>query len=708
MNICFVLDEPGLYGGVKVVFQYAEMLRNQGQNVSILAKGKQPEWSNYEGPYVDYKNESPVIPRQDLVICTYYTTYPFSKLLNIGPVVHYCQGIEADFEHLQHELKTIDEFYQLKLPTLTITPHLQSDLKKRYNRDAFLLPPMVDASFSANDKVLPSDEPWICVSGIFEAPFKNIPIALQAINLIRARGFKCRVLRISAYPLSDDEKKLLVPDKYLHNIVPDEVADAIRECDLILFSSIDAEGFGLPLLEAMASGIPAAACDIPSVRYMTNNLHPLCDPTAPEQFANTALNLLTNPDKWNKAKQLGLALAERFKHKNAKARLQVAFQNLVDYTYSARHLTIGIYLNASSKIDNSEEVQLARQQLMYNMRKVFGNVVWLEDQQGVANADYLLMLEHEQIYLSELSLRTVFINMLRHNANICYLTALQDVPTECITAIHSLKNYEDCEREILNSGIAFSVPENKKIAVISLLDLPKIDRESIKLQEWHINPLPSLPKRILATGLYLSFDYYGSERHDLLPYIPQNTASILDIGCAEGSSGRIFRNKLNCKIFGVEINPDVALIAEKSLDHVYVGNFEDCSIEEKFDVVIAADVVEHQVNIHDFLRKMVSLTNKNGRVLLSLPNIGHHSIIESLLAGRWDYVPIGLLCVTHVRFFTKKTIVEWFSQMGFDDVEVHPAQQTSLPDRFNALSELFDLDMTSLKTLGFYVVINVN
>ena len=47
-----------------------------------------------------------------------------------------------------------------------------------------------------------------------------------------------------------------------------------------------------------------------------------------------------------------------------------------------------------------------------------------------------------------------------------------------------------------------------------------------------------------------------------------------------------------------------------------------------------------------------------GRLVLSVPNVGHWAVVEDLLAGRWDYLPIGLLCYTHYRFFTRRTLAD--------------------------------------------------
>jgi len=96
-----------------------------------------------------------------------------------------------------------------------------------------------------------------------------------------------------------------------------------------------------------------------------------------------------------------------------------------------------------------------------------------------------------------------------------------------------------------------------------------------------------------------------------------------------------------------------------------------------------------------------------GRIVLSVPNVGHAAIVEDLLAGRWDYLPIGLLCYTHFRFFTRRTLASWLERLGFARYQI-VAQTTALAEeRFARLADAFEVDLESLRTKGFYVVIEV-
>ena len=92
--------------------------------------------------------------------------------------------------------------------------------------------------------------------------------------------------------------------------------------------------------------------------------------------------------------------------------------------------------------------------------------------------------------------------------------------------------------------------------------------------------------------------------------------------------------------------------------------------------------------------------------MLSVPNVGHYSVVEDLLAGRWDYLPIGLLCSTHYRFFTRRTLEDMLHSAGLHDFEIIP-QSSEPPPWLGDLPDGMDIDAGSLSTHGFYVVIRL-
>jgi len=311
VRIAYVLDRPELGGGTKVVFQHAGLLRERGDEVTVLGAGPRPDWIRVPGTYLDL-TASPRIPDQDLVIATWWTTLPVARDLGIGPLAHFCQGYEGGLVHLRPVLSEIEAVYAWKLPAITVSPHLADLLRERFGRESRVAPPPIDPLFQPDWRWWPRRSPWIAIPGIFEAEVKDVPTALRAARRLRERGGSCKVLRWSILPLSEAERAILAPDRYLHAAPPREIARALRGCDLLFFPSRAEEGFGLPLLEAMASMVPAVASRIPSTLAMAEGAAPLVPPGDDEAFAARALDLLAVPQVWRRARELGFQASRRY------------------------------------------------------------------------------------------------------------------------------------------------------------------------------------------------------------------------------------------------------------------------------------------------------------------------------------------------------------------------------------------------------------
>jgi 2-polyprenyl-3-methyl-5-hydroxy-6-metoxy-1,4-benzoquinol methylase len=134
---------------------------------------------------------------------------------------------------------------------------------------------------------------------------------------------------------------------------------------------------------------------------------------------------------------------------------------------------------------------------------------------------------------------------------------------------------------------------------------------------------------------------------------------VLDVGCASGYLGQELV-KRGCSVWGLESDldaiqgiPDGAYVA---IAHVDLDEVDRLPWnEDRFDVVIAADVLEHLSDPSRALRVLTSGLEPRGLVIVSVPNVAHASVRAKLLLGRFDYTPTGILDETHKRFFTFKT-----------------------------------------------------
>lgn len=313
MRITYVLPRPELGGGNKVIFQHVHLLQENGNELTVLCEGPKPDWIGIDAAYVDYTSGVPKLPDQDLVIATYWTTLPVARRLGLGPLAHFCQGYEGGLVHLRPVLQEIETVYSWKLPTLTVAPYLGELLRERFGRESRVTPPPLDPLFQPAWRLGPRRRPWVAIPGIFEAEVKGIPTALAAVRELRASGVACRVVRFSMLPLSREERALLEPDRYLCGVPPRAIARALRACDLLLLPSRSEEGFGLPLLEAMASRVPAVASRIPSTLYVTDGAVTLVPPGDAAAFAEAARGLLSSASAWRDARERGYEASRRFR-----------------------------------------------------------------------------------------------------------------------------------------------------------------------------------------------------------------------------------------------------------------------------------------------------------------------------------------------------------------------------------------------------------
>lgn len=165
-------------------------------------------------------------------------------------------------------------------------------------------------------------------------------------------------------------------------------------------------------------------------------------------------------------------------------------------------------------------------------------------------------------------------------------------------------------------------------------------------------------------------EYYKEERNDIIPFVPQNINFILDVGCSGGFFGKKLKEiRDNIIVWGVEPNEEAASIAKNNLDKVVCAPFSE-NLEELhgqlFDCIIFNDVLEHLVSPEDVLRSSSKLLKKNGLVLASLPNVLFFPVLYDLVVGKdWKYEKSGVLDNTHLRFFTRKSIVRLFEENGY-------------------------------------------
>ena len=153
---------------------------------------------------------------------------------------------------------------------------------------------------------------------------------------------------------------------------------------------------------------------------------------------------------------------------------------------------------------------------------------------------------------------------------------------------------------------------------------------------------------------------FTGDRAELLTLIPANAREILDIGCSAGDVGAALKTRQGqVRVTGIEIDPKMAEAAKTKLDQVIVGDIESLAVpfrDKQFDVIVFADVLEHLREPKKLLLRAKQWLSDDGLMIVSIPNIGHLSILAQLIFfDEWRYEKCGILDETHLRFYTRKT-----------------------------------------------------
>ena len=150
---------------------------------------------------------------------------------------------------------------------------------------------------------------------------------------------------------------------------------------------------------------------------------------------------------------------------------------------------------------------------------------------------------------------------------------------------------------------------------------------------------------------------------------------VLELGPAAGHFTRALVAN-GCRVVAIERDALAATSLQPVAERVIVGDLSDPAVvasaidDERFDVVLGGDVLEHLPDPLSVLQACRAALKPGGYVVLSLPNIAHADVKLQLLAGRFRYGDFGLLDRTHLHFFTLESIQELVDGAGLVMVDL--------------------------------------
>ena len=156
--------------------------------------------------------------------------------------------------------------------------------------------------------------------------------------------------------------------------------------------------------------------------------------------------------------------------------------------------------------------------------------------------------------------------------------------------------------------------------------------------------------------------------------IPERS-KILDVGAGNGVLAKLFKFKNKSVIIdGVEPNKfasNIAKLEYRNFYNGYIQEFMDEILNEKYDFIIFADVIEHIDNPIDVFKDFFKKLDMTTKIIISVPNIAFGAVRLSLMQGSFHYVDSGILEKTHLRFYTLNTLNKLISNLNLNIDELY-------------------------------------
>jgi trans-aconitate methyltransferase len=211
---------------------------------------------------------------------------------------------------------------------------------------------------------------------------------------------------------------------------------------------------------------------------------------------------------------------------------------------------------------------------------------------------------------------------------------------------------------------------------------------------------------------------YDVVNEELLSLVPMNARRVVDVGCMVGSLGRAVRARApQTEFIGLDIDPDYAAAAAQHCNEAFACDIEAVHPElwERLfpsDCWIFGDALEHLRYPWDVLRKVRERIDLDGCLLVCLPNAQHWSVQWRLASGQFRYESSGLMDRTHLRWFTRITLLEmlqgsgWRVETGITRNLPPSERQTTMLDAIRgvAIAGGFDPEQAVLDATAFQYV----
>lgn len=304
MELVFLTDHMKFSGGRRLMFDYANYLMGKGHKVTVLVNEERGELAGTIPVSVVPEFSAKYVPKSDLIIATSPKEVRQAWECKTAKVVHFCQGFEltdleqrlsgkvlppryegSGFMHAlmifkkkftwRRKLREFDNVYKLPTYLISVSAHLQKELEERYGRPAPLCRNGVDlnnlhprSDWNSAEKFSEKRPLRIINIGPINVTYKGIATTLEAVEKAKKNGMHIEFTRITPIATKTETPEN-VPYKLYEKLPRGRFCEVLRNNDVYISNSTEREGFGLPAMEALASGLICILSNILCYRTFT-------------------------------------------------------------------------------------------------------------------------------------------------------------------------------------------------------------------------------------------------------------------------------------------------------------------------------------------------------------------------------------------------------------------------------------------------------
>lgn len=262
LEVVYVLEKVGLSGGIKNVMEQVNRLQAAGVHVHLFALDGQPTWfplhikvrsfPNYQAMYKELKVMNAI------KIATWWRTVPvvYNSCIPAqggrGVPMYLIQDIEESYYPNMPDMQArVRETYRLPMRMLTIAEWTTNQLLERFQQQAINISIAVDIEIYKPNRTSDYDPYRILACSRKSQHLKGFEVTTRAIQ-----GVSKYVPQASLVTFGIEPPRIRgISNLHFSRPTDEYVAYLYANCGVFVQTSHH-EGFGLPILEAMACGAP--------------------------------------------------------------------------------------------------------------------------------------------------------------------------------------------------------------------------------------------------------------------------------------------------------------------------------------------------------------------------------------------------------------------------------------------------------------------